>query len=74
MYGYPQVKNVDEVRTLMLQKMVGDDQIILDNSKVDLARLPPCRRALCQHLKFVNYRVAQWKRSSDPMVDMPSST
>ena len=74
MYGYPRVKHVDEVRALMLKKMVGDNQIITDNSKVDLARLPPRRRALCQHFKRVNYRVAQWKRSNDPMVDMPSPT
>ena len=74
MYGYVRLSNVDEVRVLMLKKMVGDDEVITEKSKVDLSRLSPCRKALYQHFKCVKYRVAQWKRAKNAIVDMPPAT
>ena len=74
MYGHARVTNVDEVRTLMLKKMVGEDEALTEKSKVDLSRLPPCRRSLYPHVKRVNLRVGQWKRSHIPIYEMPLVT
>lgn len=63
MYGFPRLSSVDAVRAVMLKKMVGEGDKIVRSSKVDLSKLPPCRRSLLPHIKRVNYRVAQWKRS-----------
>jgi hypothetical protein len=71
MYGYPRVKQVDTVRALMLKKMVGEGDTLRSSSKVDLARLPPCKRSLIPHIRRVNFRVAQWKNSHITMPDIP---
>ena len=72
-YGHARVTNVDEVRALMLKKMVGEDEALTEKSKVDLSRLPPCRRSLYPHIKRVNL-VNQWKRSHIPIYEMPLVT
>ena len=41
MYGYPHISSVDEVHTLMLQKMVGAEETLTFKSKVELSHLPP---------------------------------
>ena len=41
MYGYPRETRLNEVRALMLKKMVGEDERITTKSKVELYRLPP---------------------------------
>ena len=43
MYGYPRASSVDEVRYSKLKKMVGEGTELTNISKVDLAKLPPCR-------------------------------
>ena len=63
MHGHAHVANVDEVRALMLKKMVGEDEALTEKSMVDLSRLPPCRMVLYPHIKRVDHRVGQWKRS-----------
>ena len=55
----------------MLKKMVGEGKTIQSASKVDLARLPPCRRSLIPHIRRVNFRAAQWKNSHVTMLDIP---
>ena len=73
MYGYPRIKSVDEVRLVMLEKMVkGRTGKMLKSAKVDLSRMPPCLRCLIPHIKRVNFRVAQWKQSHVPFVELPS--
>ena len=57
MYGYPRISSVDEVRTLMLQKMVGAEETLTFKSKVELSHLPPCRDSLIPRVDRVNYRV-----------------
>ena len=74
MYGHACVTNVDEVRALMLKKMVGEDEALTEKSEVDLSRLPPYRRSLYPHIKRVNLRVSQWKRSYIPIYEMPLVT
>ena len=58
----------------MLKKMAGEGQTITKSSKVDLSRLPLCHSSLVPHIKRVNYRVAQWKRSHIKKPDIPSPT
>ena len=74
MHGHAHVANVDEVRALMLKKMVGEDEALTEKSKVDLSRLPPCRRVLYPHIKRVDHRVGQWKRSHITIYEMPLVT
>ena len=74
MYGYPRLSSVDLVRTAMIKNMVGDGSAITHSSKIDLSRLPPCRRSLLPHITRVNYRGAQWKHSDVNIVDLPTPT
>lgn len=64
MYGYAREVSVDKVRSIMLKKMVGDDEQLTMKSKVDLARLPPCKRNLIPHVQRVNHRLANYKRAN----------
>ena len=46
MYGHARETSVDVVRGKMLPKMVGKDEKLTIESKVDLAHLPPCKNNL----------------------------
>ena len=75
MYGYPHIKNIDKVRSVKIRKMTGGKDVTLKTvKKVDMSKLPPCRRSLLPHIRRVNYRVAQWKRSHllAPAIPTPS--
>jgi len=61
MYGYAREKSLNTVRSIMLKKMVGEDEQMTTKSKVDLSRLPPCRDNLVPHIGRVNYRLANYK-------------
>ena len=74
MYGYPRLKSVNEVRAVMLKKMVGKSEKITVSSKVDLSKFPPWKNSLLPHIKRVNHRVGQWKRSHEKIPDIPSPT
>lgn len=63
MYGQARVKSVNVVRSIMLKKMVGEDEQLTTKSKVDLSRLPPCRDNLVPHIGRVNHRLAHYKRA-----------
>lgn len=71
MYGHSRELSVNTVRGKMLRKMVGEDEKLTAKSKVDLARLPPCRAALQPHNKRVNHRVALYKRAHIAIVEKP---
>ena len=63
MYGHAREKSVNAVRSIMLKKMVGENEELTTKSKVDLSRLPPCRGSLGPHISRVNYRLANYKRA-----------
>lgn len=71
MYGQAREKSVNAVRSIMLKKMVGEDEKLTTKSKVDLSRLPPCRDNLVPHIARVNYRVANYKRANVPIFWCP---
>ena len=63
-YGFPRTKNVNEVRSAMLKKMVGNKTEELQKCKnIDLSKLPPCKRSHAPHCRRVNYRAAQFKNA-----------
>ena len=66
MYGQARETSVDVVRGKMLKKMVGEDERLTTKSKVDLARLPPCKNNLIPHVGWVNYRLAIYKHANQP--------
>ncbi|KAG1678830.1 Down syndrome cell adhesion molecule-like protein Dscam2 [Nymphon striatum] len=74
MHGYPRLSSVDAVRAAILKKKVGKGDHIAPTSKVDLSKLPPCRRSLLPHMKRVNYHVAQWKRCDVRKPQYPDPT
>lgn len=74
MYGFPKTKHVNMVRALMLKKMVGENTTIKASSRVDLAKLPPCKFSLAPHIRRTNYRVAQLKQAHIPMPEIPAPT
>ena len=51
--------------------MVGADNNLSASSKVDLSKLPQCLSSLEPHMQRVNYRLAQWKRSHENIVECP---
>ena len=59
---------------VMLKKMVGKGESITSSSKIDLSKLPPCHRSLVPHIKRVNYRAAQWKRSHMKVFELLAPT
>ena len=71
MYGYTREKSVNSVRTAMLKKMVGEDELLTTKSKVDLSRLPPCRDNLVPHIQRVNHHLAIYKRADQAMFSCP---
>ena len=71
MYGYPRETSVDSVRIKMLRKMVGEDDTLSIESKVDLVRLPPCRNSLILHVQRVNHRLGCYKKADTPIFDRP---
>ena len=71
MYGYSKEKSVNAVRAKMLKKMVGEDNTLSKDSKIDLSRLPPCHHSLLPHIYRVNHRVASYKRACIPIYEKP---
>ena len=71
MYGYPREKSVNVVRSKMLKKMVGVNEKLTLNSKVDLSKLPPCADNLLPHVQRANYRTATFKRADQPIFWKP---
>ena len=71
MYGYPREREINLVRSKMLKKMVGEDEPLNMKSKIDLARLPPCRDSLIPHCQRVNYRLATYKKAHIPIFEKP---
>ena len=62
-YGHAREKSVNTVRSAMLKKMVGKNEVLTSKSKVDLSRLPPCRDSLVPRIGRVNYRLTNYKRA-----------
>ena len=73
MYNTPRTKSIDTVRYMKLKAMVGKSKK-LTMKKIDITRLPPPSRCLKQHIKRVNYRSAQLKRSHINVFEMPLAT
>ena len=71
MYGQTREKSIDMVRSIMLKKMVGEDEKLTTKSKVDLSRLPPCRDNLVPHINRVNHRLATYKQADKPIFWSP---
>ena len=61
MYGYSRETSINEVRYLMIKKMMGDDDTFTTKLKGNPARLPPCRDSLLPHIWRVNHRLALYK-------------
>jgi len=57
----------------MLKEKCGDEVISASHNS-DLATLPLCRRSFKQHAHRCNYQVAIWKRSDQPVTDIPLPT
>jgi len=56
----------------MLKEKCGDEAISASHN-IDLATLPPCRRSFKQHVHRCNYQVAIWKRSDQPVPEIPQT-
>ena len=57
-YGRPRFKSVDTLRFTLIKEKSGDGNELQIGRNIDLATLPPCRAALQQHIRRVNYQVA----------------
>ena len=62
MYSFPRTKNINDVRSTMLKKMVGKKTDEIQKcTNIDLSKIPPCKMSFIPHCRKVNYRVAQFK-------------
>ena len=73
LYGHKKEKSVDAARLLMLKKATGGNTDSLRHvQKVDLSRLPPCRRSLIPHVLRSNLRCYEFKHSHLPDPQLPA--
>ena len=71
MGGYPRETQLNYVRSKMLKKIVWEDKPLNIDSKVDLARLPPCRDSLLPHVQRVNHKVSCYKKAHISIFEHP---
>ena len=71
--GRPRFGKVNDLRYQMLKDKCGDE-VISARYNSDLPTLPLCRRSFKQHAHRCNYQVAIWKRSEQPVPDIPQPT
>lgn len=64
MYGFPKSKHVNTVRALMLRKIIGENTTTKASSRVDLAKLPPCKFSLVSHTSII--QITGWLSSNGP--------
>ena len=69
-YGQNRLSSVDELRVNKF-KQKCDGKATDASRNIDLALLPPCKKALEQHIKRVNYQVGIWKRSHESKPEIP---
>ena len=50
----------------MLKKMIGSNERLTSQFKVDLSRLPPCRDCLIPHIQRVNHQLVLVQRANLP--------
>ena len=75
MYGRGRFKSVDAARAAILkEKCGGQDGNINLSRNVDLSQLPPCQKALHQHIRRANYQVGIWKAADIPQPRVPQPT
>ena len=55
------------VRTNMLRKMVGEDNLLTIKSKIDLSKLHPVEDNLKLHIYHVNHHIAMNNRANEPI-------
>ena len=71
MFGHARERTVNGVRSIMLQKMMGEDDQLTTKSKLDLSL--PCKDNLLPLIQRVNHRLASYKRPNQAMFSHPKS-
>ena len=59
---------------ILKEKCGGPDGDINLSRNVDLSQLPPCQKALHQHIRRANYQVGIWKTADIPRPRVPQVT
>ena len=72
LYGLPRFSKVNKARLFKLKAMCGNKRKINRKCKVELYRLPPCKRSLYPHIRRVNYQLGRLKRSHIKIPEIPS--
>ena len=74
-YGKCRSHSVDDVRSALIkEKCSMKDGTINVKKKVELCSLPPCRKALIQHIRRANYQMAIWRRADTHIMEVPKPT
>jgi len=71
-FVWPRFSKID-LRYQMVNEKCGDE-VISSSYTIDPATLPSCQRSFKQHVHRCNYQVAIWKRSDQPVPDIPQPT
>ena len=71
MYGHSKETSVNVVPSKTLKKIVGGDNDLAKESKVDLSHLSPCQDSPLPHICTVNHRVATYKTAYVPKFEKP---
>ena len=68
-------QSIDEVHsTLIKEKCYMKYGTINVKKKIELCSLPPCRKALIQHIRRASFQMAIWRRADTPLIARPKPT
>ena len=71
MYGKSRSRSLDEVRSTLIKEKCNCKG---GGINVHLCSLPPCRKALLQHIRRTTYQLVIWRRADNPVSEIRSST
>ena len=75
LYGRKKFTSVDKLRYALIKEKCGsEDGFVKLRKNVDLSTLPPCSRALLQHIRRANYQMCINRNAHVPVLDVPSPT
>lgn len=75
LYGKaPRITEVNDLRLKRINEICVKENSLLPSSNVDMGNLPPCKKALVQHIKRVNHQVGIWKRAHIPKPNIPAAS
>jgi len=68
------ITDINDLRLTRINEIAAEDSSLVPSHNVDMGNLPPCKKALIQHIRWVNHQVEIWKRAHIPMPIIPKAS